>query len=79
MRRSHVGSPSFCSAAYVTMAKKWGALDRWYTLIPQREGWQAESLVEKDDGRLHHLSIMQTCQPCPSLILRHSFDWRMIS
>lgn len=58
MRRSHVGAPSYCSAAYVTMAEKYGALVRWYTLKPQREGWQAESLVEKDDGGLHHMSIM---------------------
>lgn len=58
MKRSHCGSPSYCSATYVTMAEKWEALDCWYTLVPQREGGQAESLVEKDDGRLHHLSIM---------------------
>lgn len=29
------------------------------------KGWRAESLVEKDDGRLHHLSIMLARQPCP--------------
>ncbi|CAB1423509.1 unnamed protein product [Pleuronectes platessa] len=46
------------------MAEKWGASDHWYTLMPQKEIWQAESLVQKDDGRLHHLSIMRTCQPC---------------
>lgn len=37
------------------MAEKWVALSCWYKVMPQREGWRATSLVEKDDGGLHHL------------------------
>lgn len=40
------------------MAEKYGALDHGYTLMPQREGWQAGSVEEKDDGVLHQLSIV---------------------
>lgn len=58
MRRSRVGSPSYCSTAYVTMAKKYGALYRWY----------AHLCLGGRAGRLSHWrrKMMEDSITCPS-------------
>lgn len=36
-------------------------------------------MAGENDGRLHHLLIMPTSQPCPGYVLINILDWRTIS